>query len=88
MIDGQQRLTTFEIFLAALREVGSRIGAAEIATLVRNYLYLPKMEGDTSKDSKYRLIPTPEDRTLFHLIVDKGLDGIKATRRKALLQER
>jgi hypothetical protein len=77
VIDGQQRLTTFQIFLAALREVGSRVNA-DVAGLINNYLFLPQMQGDTDADSKFRLIPTPEDKAIFHLMVEEGLEGARA----------
>ncbi|WP_332639955.1 DUF262 domain-containing protein [Brevundimonas sp.] len=78
VIDGQQRLTTFQLFLAAIREIGHRIGAPEIAALVHNYLYMPQMLGDAGTDTPFRLIPTPEDRAIFHLIIEKGLEGVRA----------
>lgn len=77
VIDGQQRLTTFQLFLAALREVGKRIDAPEVTSVVPNYLYVPQMHGDTDADARFRLIPTPEDRAVFHLIVDEGLAGVR-----------
>ena len=48
------------------------MGAPEVSDLVYNYLYMPQMQGDTAEDSQFRLIPTPEDRRVFHLIVEKG----------------
>lgn len=77
VIDGQQRLTTFQLFLAALREVGQRIGVPDVDSLVHSYLHVPRMSGDTNPDATFRLIPTPEDRAIFHVIVGKGLDGIR-----------
>lgn len=78
VIDGQQRLTSFQLFLCALRDVGRKNGASEIPLLVHDYLFMPPRLGDTEADSKFRLVPTPEDRATFHLIVEKGLEGIRA----------
>lgn len=78
VIDGQQRLTTFQLFLAAIREIGHKIEAPEVGSLVHNYLYMPQMLGDAGTDTPFRLIPTPEDRAVFHLIIDKGMKGVRA----------
>ncbi|MCJ2081695.1 DUF262 domain-containing protein [Methylobacterium sp. J-090] len=78
VVDGQQRLTTFQLFLAALREVGERLGKPELSAMVHNYLYVPTMYGDKEADSKFRLVPTPEDKPVFHLIVEGGLEGVRA----------
>ena len=51
MIDGQQRLTTFQLFLAALREVGQRLGVPDVDSLVHSYLHVPRMSGDTNPDA-------------------------------------
>jgi uncharacterized protein with ParB-like and HNH nuclease domain len=77
VIDGQQRLTTFQLFLAALREVGHKIGAPDVESLVHSYLHVPRMTGDTGPDATFRLIPTPEDRSVFHLIIEHGLSGVR-----------
>ena len=47
---------------------------------------MPQMQGDTGPDSKFRLIPTPEDRKIFHLIVEKGLKGIRDEHPKIFYQ--
>jgi hypothetical protein len=78
VIDGQQRLTTFQLFLAALREVAQRIDVPDFDSLVHSYLHVPPMRGDTAPDATFRLIPTPEDRAVFHLIVGQGLDGVRS----------
>ncbi|HEX8168524.1 MAG TPA: DUF262 domain-containing HNH endonuclease family protein [Beijerinckiaceae bacterium] len=77
VVDGQQRLTTFQLFLAALREVGDRLGESGISEAVRNYLFVRPMSGDTDSDARFKLVPTPEDRAVFHLIMDGGLKAVR-----------
>ena len=77
VVDGQQRLTTFQLFLAALREVGTRLGMPNITSMVESYLFVPAMSGDKDLDARFRLIPTPEDRSIFHLIIEGGLSAVK-----------
>src|SRR4051794_8625435 len=78
VVDGQQRLTTFQLFLAALRDVGEGLGIPELGALIRDYLYIRPMHGDTDADALFRLVPTPEDRPVFHLIVEAGLTGVRS----------
>ncbi len=77
VVDGQQRLTTFQLFLVAIRDVGGELGLADLAPVIDSYLFLPTMYGDKDADAKFRLIPTPEDRAVFHLVVEKGLNGVR-----------
>ncbi len=78
VVDGQQRLTTFQLFLAALREVSGQLGISELAPVINSYLYVPPMYGDTDANARFRLLPTPDDRVVFHLILEGGLAGIKS----------
>ena len=78
VVDGQQRLTTFQLFLVALRDVGEKVGIPELSGTINSYLYVPPMHGDTGADSRFRLVPTPDDRPLFHLIVETGMQGVRA----------
>ena len=78
VVDGQQRLTTFQLFLAALREVGDGLGVTNLGEAVRNYLFVRPMSGDTDTDARYKLVPTPEDRVMFHLIVEGGLASVRS----------
>ena len=73
VVDGQQRLTTFQIFLAAIREVCQRRDVEALPSMIGPYLFVPKFAGDKDPDAGFRLIPTPEDRTVFHLIIEGGL---------------
>lgn len=78
VVDGQQRLTTFQLFLAALREIGEQMEVPGLSAIIRNYLYVPSMHGDTAADARFRLVPTPDDRAIFHLIIETGLKGVRA----------
>jgi hypothetical protein len=77
VVDGQQRLTTFQIFLAAIREVSSRKNFPEVADSVQNYLFNRPMTGDVDADAKFKLVPTPEDKQVFHDIIDGNWTSIK-----------
>ena len=78
VVDGQQRLTTFQLFLAALREVGDVLAVPGFGAVIGNYLHVSPMHGDTDADARFRLVPTPEDRPVFRLIVESGLKGVRA----------
>ncbi|WP_176556369.1 DUF262 domain-containing protein [Rubellimicrobium rubrum] len=78
VVDGQQRLTTFQLFLAALREVGEELGVPGLRDAIANYLFVRPMSGDTDPDARFKLVPTPEDRAVFHLIIEGGLAAVRA----------
>jgi hypothetical protein len=65
VVDGQQRLTTFQLFLAALRRVAEERGAGDLAAQIEDYLFNPLKKND-DKAAKYKLSPTPHDRDVFH----------------------
>lgn len=77
VVDGQQRLTTFQLFLAALREVATRRSVEEIAANIRSYLFNQPMVGDDDPLARYKLSPTPADRTLVHEILDLTADDLR-----------
>ena len=77
VIDGQQRLTTFQLFLAALREVGDDLGWPEIRETVGNYLFNRPMSGDVDEDARFKLVPTPEDRAIFKDIIEGGWKAVR-----------
>ncbi|UZE49802.1 DUF262 domain-containing protein [Rhodopseudomonas sp. P2A-2r] len=77
VVDGQQRLTTFQLFLAAIREVGNRVAAPDLTAMVQSYLFVPALSGEKDPDARFRLIPTPDDRAIFHLIIEGGLAAAK-----------
>ena len=77
VVDGQQRLTTFQLFLAALREVARRHGLVDFIDHVNGYLFNGTKSKDTDPLTRYKLTPTPSDRQLFHDLMD--LDYTTAT---------
>lgn len=70
LIDGQQRLTTLSLLLAATRNVARRLGDEELAQeLHDDYLVHPRKKGE----QHYRLLPKEHDLTAFvALVSDKS----------------
>jgi uncharacterized protein with ParB-like and HNH nuclease domain len=72
VIDGQQRLTTFQILLAALRDVANSHGSdygQEINTLLFNDGVM-----ETAEVERFKLWPTLTDRRAFVHMVDPAVD--------------
>lgn len=78
VVDGQQRLTTFQLFLAALREVARRRGVEDIPNSIRSYLFNQPMSGDSDPLVRFKLSPTPADRDLIHVVLEQTADELKA----------
>lgn len=76
VVDGQQRLTTFQLFLAALREVAKARGNESIGANVNNYLFNQMMSGDTDELARFKLSPTPADRELIHDLLSLSYDEV------------
>lgn len=73
IIDGQQRLTTFQIILCALRDICEKHKynsiLDETERHIRNKLY--SLNDENLSDEQYKLIPTEYDRNTFISLVDK-----------------
>ena len=71
LIDGQQRLTTLQVFLATLRDIASERGMGDMSgafsDLVTNKARFAKAERD-----KYKVWPTDADRAAFVAAVAPG----------------
>jgi uncharacterized protein with ParB-like and HNH nuclease domain len=69
LIDGQQRLTTTSILLAAIRNVARRFSYEELATEIHQfYLIHPLKKGD----QHYRLLPKERDHDSYLALVSGG----------------
>lgn len=77
VVDGQQRLTTFQIFLAALSEQARNLGIEGIEASVRHYLFNATKAQDTDPNARFKLTPTPADRKLFWTLMEGGLDAAR-----------
>jgi uncharacterized protein with ParB-like and HNH nuclease domain len=68
VIDGQQRLTTFTLLLAVVRDLFIKLNEDENSADEINQLYLVnKFKKD---DDFYKLLPTQRDRNIYKNIID------------------
>lgn len=77
VVDGQQRLTSFQLFLAALREQALTLAVEDVGPAVREYLFNEPKSKDTDPHTRFKLSPTPSDRKLFWTLMEKGMPGAK-----------
>ena len=70
VVDSQQRLTTFQILLAALREVARHNDLSDLIEHIDGYLLNVPKSKDEDPLAKFKLSPTPSDRELFHDLIE------------------
>jgi uncharacterized protein with ParB-like and HNH nuclease domain len=67
LIDGQQRLTTMLVLLAAVRDKAAREGDTKLADKISDLMLKNRHQDDTDV---YKLLPTQTDRAAFCAIMD------------------
>ncbi|RLJ20920.1 hypothetical protein DJ031_04215 [bacterium endosymbiont of Escarpia laminata] len=72
IIDGQQRLTTFQIILCALRNICASLEYDDIADEVDGYVFNRGMLSKDYAGEQYKLIPTDFDRFSLKSVVESS----------------
>ena len=74
IIDGQQRLTTFQIILCVLRDLAKEIEDKDLEDDT-NRLILNRKTSRGSNSGRYKLVPKDLDKQSFLQLVDGDVDG-------------
>ena len=74
VVDGQQRLTTFQLFLGALRQIATELGEKEFSDRLTPFVTLATY-GD--QKPQLRLVPTADDRDLFRILMTKSWPDVR-----------
>lgn len=75
IIDGQQRLTTFQVILCALRDTCTMYGFENIKEEIDRYIINQGILLDDSGNEKYKLVPTEFDRNSFIALAAGQIDN-------------
>ncbi len=71
LVDGQQRITTFQLVLAAIREVARKMDVARLVSVVDAYLFNEKGASMLDPErERFKLWPSSYDRKLYQDIVE------------------
>ena len=78
VVDGQQRLTTFQLFLAALRFVAAVKKQDGIIKALDVYIFNDERsaDADATPADRLKLVPTPADRAIFRDLLTEPYDSI------------
>jgi uncharacterized protein with ParB-like and HNH nuclease domain len=89
VIDGQQRLTTFQLFIAAFREVSrNHLGDENLTKELDKFLFNDKSFGDKDYEKqKFKLEPTKFNNEIFKDIVSNTYEKVDELYIKPVLSE-
>lgn len=89
VIDGQQRLTSFQIFITAFREVcRKRLGDESLIGELNKLLFNEKSYGDENYEiQKFKLEPTKFNKEIFQTIVSNSYDDVDRLLIQPFLQQ-
>ena len=83
VVDGQQRLTTFQLYLAAARDYAQQSDFERSVGHIEGYLFNEKQNLMENPDvEKYKVWPTRYDRELFQDIVTLGRPALREKYRR------
>ena len=92
IIDGQQRLTTFQIILCAISDICHAENLKDVAHQAEEFitnsgLLTHRFDNSTLRNpnEKYKLIPTQTDRSFFEALIDGKVHMSRGTIREAYL---
>ena len=78
VVDGQQRLTTFQLYLAAARDYARQAGLEDTVDMIEGYLINEKQHlMEDPEIEKYKVWPTKYDRVLFQDILTLGRPNLR-----------
>ncbi len=78
VVDGQQRLTTFQLFLAAVRDAAREVGHAALVDQLESMILNPASRRPSDeKVDRYKLEASRYDRSLFKDLVDLPRSKVK-----------
>ena len=79
LVDGQQRITTFQLTLAAIREVARDYEISRLLDATDAYLYNKESPGMIEPDRElFKLWPSSYDRSLYQKIVENTPDQLSS----------
>jgi hypothetical protein len=80
VVDGQQRLSTFQLFLAALRHVATDWKQESIVKALDVYIFNDERsaEANATLADRLKLVPTPSDRSIFRDLMTESFETVRS----------